>query len=61
MGKPDRQMWKELKEIVSIEKPTENKISEGRKTRTDLTLLYQETHNQQSLIQLIYNVAPAWP
>jgi len=59
MGKPDRQMWKELKEIVSIEKPTENKISEGRKTRTDLTLLYQETHNQQSLIQLIYNVAPA--
>lgn len=46
-----------LKEIVSIEKTTENKISEGRKTRTDLILLHQETHNQQSLIQLIYNMA----
>lgn len=35
-------MWKELKETVSIEKTTENKISGSRKTRTDLTLLYQE-------------------
>lgn len=35
---------------MSIEETTEKKINEGRKTRTDLTLLSQGTHDQQSLI-----------
>lgn len=53
MGKSERQMWKELKETVSIKETTENKTSEERKIRTNLTLSCQETHNLQSLIQLI--------